>query len=62
MFLFFAPGIPNIQITVPVADDDVLETDEIFFGNLGLPFYILDDTIFFHPDRATATIQDNEST
>ena len=44
---------------MPVVDDDFVEFDEIFFGNLGLP---TPDTtgILFDSDRATATIADND--
>ena len=44
-----------------VVNDDPLEFDETFFGNLGLPTGIPDTGgILFQPGRATATIQDND--
>lgn len=60
--LTFGPSTPNVQVTVPVVDDGIVELDETLFGNLRTPLGVSDtgNNILFQPGRATATIQDND--
>ena len=59
--LTFAPGTPNAEVRVSILDDDIVESDETFFGNLRTPLGVPNTgNILFQPSRATATIQDND--
>ena len=59
--LTFEPGTRNVVVRVPIVDDDTLESDETFFGNLRIPLGVPNTgSIFYQPGRATATIRDND--
>ena len=59
--LTFGPGTQNVLVRVPIVDDENVESDETFFGNLRIPLGTPNTgSIFYQPGRATATIQDND--
>ena len=60
--LTFGPDTRNVVVRVPIVDDETLESDETFFGNLRIPLGTPNTgSILYQPGRATATIQDNDS-
>ena len=59
--LTFGPDTRNVLVRVPIVDDDIVESDETFFGNLRIPLGTPNTgSILYQPGRATATIQDND--
>ena len=61
MLLTFGPGVITLDVSVPIVDDDLVEVDEMFYGNLCLPQDSTQTRVEFAPDRANATITDNDS-
>lgn len=61
--LTFGPSRSNTQVTVPIMDDEIVEANETFFGNLRVPVGSDLDTIsiLYQPGKAIASIQDNDS-
>ncbi len=60
MPLTFTPTVRSFIVSVLISDDNLLEVDEDFFGNLR----VLDDPsglVVLDPAVATATIIDNDS-
>ncbi len=60
MPLTFTSTVRSFTVSVPISDDNLLEVDENFFGNLR----VLDDPtglVVLDPDVASATIIDNDS-
>ena len=61
MLLTFGPGVITLNVSVPIVDDDLVEVDEMFYGNLCFPQDSTQARVEFAPDRANATITDNDS-
>ena len=59
--LTFGPDVLSQQVVVNVVDDEVLEFNETFFGNLRLPVSTIDlgNILLLQPGRAMVTIADN---
>lgn len=58
ILLTFSPNISNVQVPVPIINDDIVENDETFFGvldNLGLTVVMTD------PALATVLILEDNS-
>ena len=55
----FGPGVSALTVNVPILDDDIAENIEMFSANLRLPAGST-DIVFLDPDRANATILDND--
>ena len=54
--LTFTPTVSSRDVDVPILQDDIVETDETFFGSLdpqGQPAFVA-------PSEATVTILDND--
>ena len=59
--VIFGPGRSDTQpAVVPIIADDLLENDEVFYGNLRLPADS-QARVMFEPQRAYATIIDEDS-
>ncbi len=56
--LEFGPETTSLQVSVQILDDDLLEADEVFFGNLVGSAV---EGVEIGPDTASATITDNDS-
>ena len=50
----------SLDVSVPIVDDDLLEVDEIFYGNLRLPEDSTQERVAFGPARANGTITDDD--
>ena len=61
MLLTFGPGVITLNVSVPIVDDELVEVDEMFYGNLCLPQDSTQTRVELAPDRANATITDNDS-
>ena len=60
--LFFGPGVITLNVSVPIVDDELVEVDEMFYGKLCLlGDSTLQARVELAPDRANATITDNDS-
>ena len=58
--LTFGPGRSSLQVSVPIVDDTVSETDEMFLGNIGFLASGSNFDITFDPQRANTTILDDD--
>ena len=58
----FVPGETEVQVMIPLMDDDVKECDEEFFGQLSIPEEAADMGVKLgDAATATVTIDDNDS-
>ena len=60
MLLTFGPGVLSLDVSVPIVDDDLVEVDEIFYGNLRLPENSTQERVAFGPARANGTITNDD--
>jgi hypothetical protein len=57
--VIFSPGTRFQTVQVPIINDNLVEFEEMFFGNLRLPAGST-ALVRFSPDIANATIVDND--
>lgn len=61
ILLTFGPGVTTLDVSVLIVDDDLVEVDEMFYGNLRLPEDSTQTRVEFAPARANATITNDDS-
>ena len=58
----FLSGVTEVQVMIPILDDEIDECDEKFFGNLRIPAEAAVCGVKLgSADRATVTIKDDDS-
>ena len=58
----FPSGVTEVQVMIPILDDEIDECDEDFFGNLRIPMQAANMGVKLgRADRATVNIKDDDS-